>query len=77
MNFNFKFDNFDLIEVIGYILLIPPLLSVIYFTGSLFGIDFNNILDKLPYGNALISSLPVYLGLMAIAGAYLIKPNRN
>ena len=68
--------------IIGLFLLIPPILGVIFFVISVFGGE-----GKVPelrelssdwtgsYGNSggYTSAAPIYLGLMAIAGAYLIK----
>jgi hypothetical protein len=73
-------------RIIGYILLVPPLLSILLFLGQLFSED-----EKLErFGSTLwtgstgggaggyTSALPFYFGLMAIAGAYLIKDrNKN
>lgn len=69
--------------IIGILLLLPPLLSIFCFTFSWFDwfqsdgmTDFcrmynlNGIWD---YGEGATST--IYLGLMAIAGAYLIKNN--
>jgi len=85
-------------KIVGYILLIPPMLSVLIFLYQLFtgtetlhsflvqsqiGIigtswtglhDFNDIRGAAGgSGGGFTSALPLYFGLMAIAGAYLIK----
>lgn len=60
---------------IGILFLIPPILGIIKFL-LIFIDDFDssryNIHD---YGYAATPAIPLYLGLMAIAGAYLIKGN--
>lgn len=73
---------------IGLLFLVPPIIGAISFvlyactgwgnfpeawtcvTDSVF-----SPLDSIGYGYAGTSALPIYLGLMAIAGAYLIKGN--
>lgn len=74
-------------KTIGYILLFPPLLSVLLFTINLFVEECGSIIkmDNLSTywtggafqngdsGAGFTSSIPLYFGLMAIAGAYLIK----
>lgn len=72
-------------RIIGYILLAPPLISVLYFLIQLpvqlpgeQGYHFGGIGVGAwtayvgPNGGAT-SALPIYFGLMAMAGAYLIK----
>lgn len=72
--------------IIGYILLIPPLLSILLFVAQLFSED--RLLKRLMFtfwtgdyagdhGGGFTSALPLYFGLMAIAGAYLIKNNNK
>lgn len=67
--------------IIGLFLLLPPVLGVIAFVLQLFGADTNfSGLYELPsrwtarveQGGGM-SAAPIYLGLMAIAGVYLIK----
>jgi hypothetical protein len=69
-------------EIIGYILISPALISVLLFFISL--LTGANTLGKFEYleewmgdfsgeGGGYTSALPLYLGLMAISGAYLIK----
>ena len=70
--------------IIGIILLVPVFLGVIAFVSNLFGSDgdFASMSD-LSYkwtcdwsgesGCGGMSAAPIYLALMAIAGAYLIK----
>ena len=72
-------------KIIGYILLSPALVSVLLFFAQLFAED--KLLEKLLEtiwtgytnwsneggGGGFTSALPFYFGLMAIAGAYLIK----
>ena len=65
--------------LIGIFFLIPPVLGVLAFVLQLYGAntDFSQM-DNLSYswtrdGDGGMSAAPVYLGLMALAGAYLIK----
>lgn len=73
---------------IGVILLIPPVLGVfafiirwLFYEGDLFGME--SLSDNWSMsaftdgtsGAGAMSAAPIYLGLMAIAGAYLIKNN--
>ena len=80
-------DNNLIQKVIGYSLLIPPMLGVLIFIIHLF---IELFIDPPEYfvwtfwngkfgeGTAsLPSNIPIYLGLMAIAGAYLIKDNKK
>ena len=74
-------------KTIGYILLFPPLLSVLLFTINLLIKDSGTIIEMSNLssnwsgwagysgdsGAGFTSSIPLYFGLMAIAGAYLIK----
>jgi len=70
-------------KTIGYILLFPPLLSVLLFTINLLVRDSGNIIRMYnlssewsgSYGEngGYMSATPVYFGLMAIAGAYLLS----
>ncbi len=74
---------------IGIIFLIPPILGAIFFILNLFGagIGFDGFPESWncisgydwyeygAYGYAATPAIPLYLGLMAIAGAYLIKGN--
>jgi len=66
-------------KIIGIILLIPPLLGVIFFILSIFGAsgDIPNLrtlsFDWTGAGDGYSSTAPIYLGLMAIAGALLLK----
>jgi len=80
-------------EIIGLILLTPPVVSVIMFFAGIFSkksIYAKSILDNLhPIwsgdwgssgdggGGGYTSALPLYFGLMAIAGAYLIKSRKS
>ena len=68
--------------VLGILFLVPPLLGVFFFLLSLCDVsgDFVNMTDlsgqwdwhSVDYGVSM-SPAPLYLGLMAIAGAFLIK----
>ena len=78
-------QNIRLERILGIILLIPPILGVFMFILSLFTQDLgqmNNLSSKwtgrLDYdsdggGGGYTSAAPIYLGLMAIAGALLLK----
>lgn len=69
--------------VIGLILLIPPILGVIAFVLQIFNadLDFSQMIDLSSNwtndysseGGGGMSAAPIYLGLMALAGVYLIK----
>lgn len=67
--------------IIGFIFLIPPILGVIAFILSLFDADsrfsaLSNLSDNWSWGTygdgGAMSATPIYFGLMALAGAYLI-----
>lgn len=62
---------------LGVFFLIPPILGVIAFVLCLFDIDshFSKLsnLSSDWNGGGGMSAAPIYLGLMAIVGAYLIK----
>lgn len=81
---------FRIIEIIaGFILLIPPLLSVFLFLINVYDLNPGSIsklegIESLTWtgdyyvdndggGAGYQSPIPIYLGLMAIGGAYLIK----
>lgn len=74
--------------LIGILFLIPPILGVVFFIFSVFGASCHSIaqLDELydgwtacwgysnnGGGGGGMSAAPIYLGIMALAGAYLIK----
>lgn len=78
-------------KIIGYILLFPPILSVLLFTINLLVFDCGDIVKmynlseiwsgNVAYGSnggggGYTSAIPLYFGLMAIAGAYLIKDGK-
>ena len=80
--------NFNLQKILGFILLIPPLISVALFLFELFknflmmrvheGMLGNVWSGFVASGGAgFTSALPFYFGLMAIAGAYLIKKDKE
>lgn len=81
---NLKWDT-----KIGYLFLIPPTWGCIIFILNIVGIeiDFGYFPDDWKcihrysgfntYEYAVTPVIPLYLGLMAIAGAYLIKGNIN
>jgi hypothetical protein len=73
-------------KIIGYVLLSPALLSVLLFIIDLLAESKLEIFNNLHYiwrgtvdyygeggGGGYSSALPLYFGLMAIAGSYLIK----
>jgi hypothetical protein len=74
-------------KIVGYVLLIPPFISIGIFLAQLFSEEtlyleeFLSTIwtgDYYGEGGGFTSALPFYFGLMAIAGAYLIKDsNRN
>lgn len=69
--------------VIGLFLLFPPILGVIAFVLQLFNADLdfsqmrdlssNWTSDYSSEGGGGMSAAPIYLGLMALSGVYLIK----
>lgn len=63
---------------LGIFFLIPPILGVIAFILCLFDIgsdyDYTDLFNK-GCGGVGMSAAPIYLGIMAIVGAYLIKSN--
>lgn len=64
--------------IIGLFLLLPPMLGVVAFILQLFDADthFSSLRDlssNWTNDGGGMSAAPVYLGLMAIAGVYLIK----
>ena len=75
-------------KIIGYLLLTPPILGVLIF---IIHLVIELFIDKEEFfvwtfwngrfGSEITSSLPsnipIYLGLMAIAGAYLIKDSKK
>jgi hypothetical protein len=82
----------DVTKIIGYILLSPALFSVLMFLAQLFvkvemfknfmstiwtgNLDYGYSFDGGGGGGGYTSALPFYFGLMAIAGAYLIKDKK-
>ena len=82
MNMNKAIIKAKKIEcVIGLFLLIPPVLGVVAFVLQIFeaDTDFSMMRDLSSSWTALcdqgggMSAAPIYLGLMALAGVYLIK----
>jgi len=82
MNIN---KHLSISKIVGYILLTPPVISVLAFMIEIF-LDKNLLRNVVRRGvwSGFISeagqagyttALPFYFGLMAIAGAYLIKDN--
>lgn len=82
----------DVTKIIGYILLTPSLISVLMFLSQLFketklftnflytiwtgDVDIGYAFESGGGGGGYTSALPLYFGLMAIAGAYLIKDRK-
>lgn len=78
-------QNIRLERIFGIILLIPPIIGVILFLLNLVSDDVGNIPElsnlssdwtgRIGYdtGGGYTSAAPIYLGLMAIAGAILLK----
>lgn len=75
---------------IGVVFLIPPIYGVVCFILNILGADLGfdgfpdswNIIYDYRFGDSAFAyaatpAIPLYLGLMAIAGAYLIKGNLN
>lgn len=72
-------------RVLGIILLIPPIVGIILFLLNLVNDDLGNILEMRNLSTVWVgktgssgeggytSATPIYLGLMAIAGALLLK----
>jgi len=73
----------DITKIIGYILLTPVIFSVLGFWWDLYDGSIipgiTNLYDTtwIGYGESFTPALPFYFGLMAIAGAYLIKDNKK
>ncbi len=75
-------QNILLERILGIILLLPPTISVLLFFLSLFTVDSAGGMGNLSQnwtgdsdgdGGGYTSAAPIYLGLMAIAGASLLK----
>ena len=64
--------------IIGILFLIPPILGAIAFTLQLFNadLDFSDMSDLTDHWTqyeAGMSAAPIYLAIMALAGAYMVK----
>ena len=59
------------IKIIGYALLSPALYSLVVFFINVFVIDYYR--ERVWLTGEFSSTTPLYIGLMAIAGVYLIK----
>ena len=57
-------------KIIGYILLLPPLASIWQLAYNGFFNDWTGAVGR------YTATLPLYFGLMALAGAYLIKDKK-
>lgn len=80
-----KTEEVNISKIVGYILLSPALVSVLlFFIALLFSQDTLYNVGKFDSwagdyggdGGGFTSALPLYFGLMAIAGAYLIKDKK-
>jgi len=70
-------------RTLGIILLIPPTISVLLFTLNLLSDNMGKVVELknlssewtggYSEGGGYTSAAPIYLGLMAIAGAWLLK----
>ncbi|MBQ6311199.1 MAG: hypothetical protein IJK74_06595 [Bacteroidales bacterium] len=65
--------NWELI--LGIFFLIPPILGVFAFIYYLFWPNTSCVVGIFEFFRIEFSTTPVYFGLMALAGAYLIKNN--
>ncbi len=81
-----KFLTLPFHKKTGYFLLFPPALGVINFLiNTRFGTSADGIVDNgaglnlfwLYAWDGASSPIPIFLGLMAIAGAYLIKDSKQ
>lgn len=78
-----KTGTLTLEKIIGFILLIPPVLGVFFFLYSVFDEEKNGKSAQLKHlsgdwtgsfdTGGYTSAAPIYLGLMAIAGAILLS----
>ena len=79
-------ENKEIPKIVGYVLLTPALISVILFVMQF--MTGENLLKNMAIGSSwtgndagdtfgYTSALPFYFGLMAIAGAYLIKDDKK
>ncbi len=77
-------EGIRLERIFGIILLIPPIIGVLLFILNLFSNDMGKIVELgnlssewtgnySREGGGYTSAAPIYLGLMAIAGAWLLK----
>lgn len=73
--------NSIIVKIIGYILISPAIAGVIIFFLQLIAKESNNDLymnfKYTIWDSNLIAILPIYFGLMAMVGAYLIKDNKK
>lgn len=78
----------NLERIVGIIFIIPPILGVIFFILNVFISYVGDLpeLDNLSSnwtgnysgnGGGFMSAAPIYLGLMAIAGAMLLKESKK
>ena len=89
---NHKKKKTDLERVVGIIFIIPPILGVILFLLDVFisFVGISNVRDLAALNNlssewtgysgeggSYTSVAPIYLGLMAIAGALLLKESKK
>ncbi len=73
--------NSIIVKIIGYILISPAIAGVILFFQQLTANENNRALwlkfEHTIWDSKLIAILPIYFGLMAMVGAYLIKDNKK
>lgn len=67
--------NWELI--LGIFFLIPPILGVFAFIYYLFWPNTSCVVGIFEFFRIEFSTTPVYFGLMALAGAYLIKNTKD
>lgn len=87
-----SYKNFNIERIVGIIFIIPPILGVLFFLLNVFFWNAGDIpeLRNLSYkwtgtygydndggGGGYMSAAPIYLGLMAIAGAMLLKESKK
>lgn len=74
-------------DVIGFLLLTPALISILLFFLQLMGINSLKAFEDSSWtgswgafgngGGGFLSALPIYFGLMAIAGSYLVSNSKK
>lgn len=62
--------------VIGVLFLIPPILGAIFFTLNVFDVNWDAVTLRDLHSNwtgEAFSAAPIYLGLMALAGVFMVR----